>query len=541
MKKLSYIIVILLLLTSVAAIGIGKEAGEQNEKTLMSQITGQVSVDFKKLEQPSEITNLAGNVLISSSEKDDIQPTITKDQSGKILVAFATKKSILEQTITLSYSEDESTFTDASEFSSDEGGILQYPSISVIPEAGDVGISFTDPLAEYPLTVWRIGDINDQETYNGVSYNWGETEDYEEVTVTYIHELFVPMLINHNYYLSDIPGCPYICYFLPDLEFPTEIGANYYDGQSILKTAPASNIDLATGQDYFYLLFEHDNETTGHSDIAFKKSVTDLELLYTAGGGPGGMDKYADIEAMPWQRYLIQGDFDAKDPSVGASGNNVVVVYMINDAGDWDIKCSYSNDDGETWETSTIADDHPADEVYPSVDMRGNTVYCTYIKEGNLILKKSEDSGANWGEPQQVNEEEGTVVEEPRAQEISEGGIVWTDTRNDNKDIYYAPGEPAPEILVESISGGFGVSAVIKNAGNAVATNVQWSLDVEGGLVITGNHADGTINSLAAGDSTTVKIPLVLGFGGITIKATADGATKSATGTLLLLFVVGVS
>jgi len=100
---------------------------------------------------------------------------------------------------------------------------------------------------------------------------------------------------------------------LPDLEFPTEIGANYFDGQSILRTAPASNIDLATGQDYFYLLFEHDNETTGHSEIAFKKSVTDLELLYTAGGGPGGMDKYADIEAMPWQRYLVKGDFDAKD------------------------------------------------------------------------------------------------------------------------------------------------------------------------------------------------------------------------------------
>jgi hypothetical protein len=227
---------------------------------------------------------------------------------------------------------------------------------------------------------------------------------------------------------------------LPDLEFPTEIGAQYFDGQSILNTAPATNIDIETGQDYFYLLFEHDNETTGHSEIAFKKSVTDLELLYTSGGGPGGMDKYADIEAMPWQMYLVKGDFDAKDPSVGASGNNVVVVYMINDAGDWDIKCSYSNDDGDTWKSIVVADNHPTDELYPTVYMTGNTVFCTYIKDGNLYVIKSEDTGATWGEPQQLNEESGTVIAEPRSVEISEAGIVWTDNRNGNKDIYYAPG-----------------------------------------------------------------------------------------------------
>jgi hypothetical protein len=173
--------------------------------------------------------------------------------------------------------------------------------------------------------------------------------------------------------------------------------------------------------------------------------------------------------------------------------------------------------------------------------MSGNNVFCTYIKEGNLFVIKSEDGGATWEEPQQVNEESGTVIAEPRAVEISEAGIVWTDNRNGNKDIYYAPGEPAPEIIIESITGGIGVSAVIKNVGNAVATNVQWSIDLEGGLILVGKNAGDTIPTIAAGTSVTVKIPFVLGFGGVTIEAAANGATKSATGTVLLFLVTGVS
>jgi hypothetical protein len=123
------------------------------------------------------------------------------------------------------------------------------------------------------------------------------------------------------------------------------------------------------------------------------------------------------------------------------------------------------------------------------------------------------------------------------------GAAVWTDNRNGNPDIFFeftGGAIPQPEIVIESISGGIGVSAVIKNIGDGDATSVAWSLDLEGGLVIIGSHADGTIASLAAGASTTVKIPFVLGLGGVTINAAADGATKTATGKVLLFLVTGV-
>ena len=480
-----------------------------------------------------------GNIQISDSEEDDLQPTIARSPSGRVVAAYATRQSILQQPITLAYSEDGSSWTQAAEFSSDTG-ILQYPAAVGIDEAGDIGFTYIDPLAEFPFTFFRIGDVTQSDTYNGVSYVWSDTEDYQEAAITYVHELAVPMFTLHNYYLSEIEGCPFICYFLPSLEFPTEIGGQYFDGQSILRTAPASNIALATGEDYFYLLFEHANQTTGHSEIAFKKTVTDLELLYTAGGGPDGMDKYADLEAMPWQQYLAKGDFDAKDPDVAASGDNVVVVYMSNDNvyGDWNIDCWYSSDSGETWDVSTVAGQGQIDENYPAVFMSGSNVYCIYEKEGNLYSAESGDGGATWEDPIQINEEAGTVVSEARAIDVSRGGIVWTDTRNGNEDIYYAP-LPVPLLDVESIAGGFGVSATITNSGTVAAENVDWSVELSGAVFVGASTSD-TIDQLEPGDSVTVGPGFVLGVGPTTITVSAGGSSSSASGFILGPFVLGL-
>ncbi len=484
------------------------------------------------------VANGAGNVKLSQSENDDLQPAITKDPTGRIVAVFSSNPSVLEQSVTMVYSDDGSTWTGAVQFEA-ESGIYQYPSIVGISEAGDMGLTMIEPLAEFPLILYRIGDVTDQETYTGTAYSWGDTEDYNEVTATYVHDLFVPMLTVHNYYISDIPGCPYIAYLLPTLELPTEIGGTYFDGQSILQTAPASNIDMATGQDYFYLLFEHDNQTTGFSEIAFKKTVTDKELLYTEGGGPGGMDQYADIEAMPWQRYLAKGDFNAKDPNVAASGTNVAVVYMDSDNvyGDYDIKCWYSSDSGETWGVSTVAGQGLIDENYPAVFMSGNAVYCVYEKEGNLYLIKSGDGGATWEEPLQVNEVDGTVVSEPRAIDISSGGIVWVDTRDGNQDIYYES-LPVPVIEV-SISAGFGVSATVANSGTVAGEGLDWSIDLSG-FVLVGSHTEGTIDQLNPGAETTISSGLVFGLGPTTITVVAGGSTQTANGFVLGPLVAGV-
>ena len=55
--------------------------------------------------------NADGNVKISESNDEDLQPWITRDSEGRLIVAYATKHSILEQDLTLAYSEDGSTWT----------------------------------------------------------------------------------------------------------------------------------------------------------------------------------------------------------------------------------------------------------------------------------------------------------------------------------------------------------------------------------------------------------------------------------------------
>ncbi|MCK5030622.1 MAG: hypothetical protein KAR64_04085, partial [Thermoplasmatales archaeon] len=235
-----------------------------------------------------------------------------------------------------------------------------------------------------------------------------------------------------------------------------------------------------------------------------------------------------DIEYTPYYGYVGDGT----DPAIAHYGDNVAIVYMSNG----EIKCAYSSNNGDDWSTSNIGSGG-----YPDICAVGSEFLCAYVNNGNLYRVVSSDGGATWGEQEKVNDVDGTVVEEEGSIDIHRGGIVWTDIRNEDKDIYYASGTAAPEIDIGAISGGFGVSAEIENTGTADATNVQWSIDLEGGLVLVGAHADGTISTLAAGTSQTVKIGFVLGLGGVTITVAADGATKTASGTVLGPFVIGVS
>jgi len=534
-KKILWSVMVVMIAATMAGTSFSTMAGVRETRI------HEATASFIPLNKIIASSSLDGNVKISSSSYDDITPTITRDANGNPVVAYSTQMGVLEQNITLVYSPDSgSTWQAVAAFNS-EAGVLQSPSLDYIPETKEVAFSYMDPNGDYQVNLWRIGDVTDTESYHGVRWGLQSTDNYEEIVTGHVHYLALQFFTCHEMYSGyDIPSCPHLAYWTQDLTQPDEIGGIYFDGQSILKTAPASNLDIATGSDYFYLVMQHDNETTGHSEIALKKTVTNLDDLFTSGGGPGGMDKYADIEAMPWQMYVAKEDgYDASDPSVAASGHNVVVVYMDNNNiyGDWDIKCAYSSDDGATWSYSTVTEKHPVDEMYPDVYMAGNNVYVVYVSNGNLYLIKSTDGGATWGEPQQVNDVDGSVNAEPRCVEISAAGIVWEDKRNGNIDVYYNA-LPAPRIQA-TISGGFGITIHVSNVGTEAAQNVPWSVDISGGLVILGKQKEGAIDSLQPGQSIDIKV-MPIGIGKITVNANIGGATVKASGLLLGPLVLGL-
>ena len=491
--------------------------------------------EVKELGTNTATEGCTGNVLVTpNSQYDDVLPVITKDGDGNIVVSFTQEISVLQMEMGWSVSSDNGASWN--DFATTSGGANTYNSIAwedvpnyrglfgVYLNVGEDTEGFytisdaTDP-STYTIYTWTASDNTDP-TYACISDNTyleGQYNDIDGPTNMYIEHLI--------YSSYDIPNCPNQMITGFDENGEVTNGEGTFDGQSHLLTAPAYDPSMSGEHMKAHYAWQYDNQTTGKSQIVWKKIIP-VE---------GNTDS-TDIEFTPYQEYLDEG----QHPYISHSGNNVVVVYMNNDNiyGDWDIKCAYSIDDGQNWDTSMVAEGHPTDETYPAVYMSGNTAFVVYISDGNLYLVKSEDGGATWGDPEQVNDEDGTVVAEENAVDIHSGGIVWVDNRNGNKDIYYAP-LPAPLIGVKTISGGVGVKATIDNTGSEDASNVDWSIQLSG-LIFMGKEATGTIDTLAAGGETTISTGLVFGVGPTTITVTAGGATKTASGFVLGPLVLGV-
>lgn len=102
-----------------------------------------------------------------------------------------------------------------------------------------------------------------------------------------------------------------------------------------------------------------------------------------------------------------------------------------------------------------------------------------------------------------------------------------------------------PELEIESISGGFGITAIIKNNGEVPATDVKWCITLGEGLIILGKVTSNTISSIPAGGSAEIKSNFIIGFGKITITVTAEyngglKAEKLASGFVIVFIVGGV-
>jgi uncharacterized membrane protein len=93
--------------------------------------------------------------------------------------------------------------------------------------------------------------------------------------------------------------------------------------------------------------------------------------------------------------------------------------------------------------------------------------------------------------------------------------------------------------ILITVKGGLGIKATIKNNGTSPMTNISWTIEVSGGLILVGKTKTGVIPTLAAGNETTVK-DFVIGVGKPTITVTAGGVQVVKTGTVFLFFVLGL-
>jgi hypothetical protein len=469
-------------------------------------------------------TGRADDILLSGTG-DDEYPAITIDQAGRVVVTWTNNVDLSTSNMGVAYSDTPTdpvswiswiiTLTGTTQIQHADTALIQGPDptdykglygVFCAPDVSQVGAYQIADVTTDPST-WSYFTWNgaaDQPDYSCIAdggfyyepYTVGTTTPYWGCVNMYIYHM-----VQSPY---DIPGCPiYMNYNIRDQALGSVF---FFDGQTHLKTAPAQHPDMTDLSDNFQLTWQYNNNTGAHQ-IVWKKIKPSVE---------------ADIEYTPYQQYLGEG----LNPAIAAYGNNTAVVWM-DGAG---VTCAHSADAGTTWTTTSIA----ATGSYPDICAVGSKLYCAYIASGNLFLVNSTDGGATWGAPFQVNHQDGTVVAEENSVDVHQGGIVWVDNRNGEKDVFYnslagsPPPVPKPEFTI-SIAGGKGITVTVTNTGKGNATNLVCTVNIASGFWMktrdfTENHA-----ALASG-ANFVFTEKVMGIGlGILKKYPIPTITVSLT------------
>ena len=102
-----------------------------------------------------------------------------------------------------------------------------------------------------------------------------------------------------------------------------------------------------------------------------------------------------------------------------------------------------------------------------------------------------------------------------RAKDINGARGIWSDPFQMHIGM--------PSLKINTITGGlFKVDTTIENTGEAEATDVQWSINLDGGLILIGKETTGEIEYMAPGDETPITSKLIFGFGKTLVIATAE-------------------
>lgn len=99
--------------------------------------------------------------------------------------------------------------------------------------------------------------------------------------------------------------------------------------------------------------------------------------------------------------------------------------------------------------------------------------------------------------------------------------------------------ESAPEIIIGNVSTTFGkVTVELINIGEEAATDVDWSIAVQGGLFgFINQQKDGMINEIEGKESVVIESDFLFGFGDITMNITVDSIGKEVDGSIFLFFI----
>ena len=130
--------------------------------------------------------------------------------------------------------------------------------------------------------------------------------------------------------------------------------------------------------------------------------------------------------------FKITDTANLKFPSVAARNNNVIIACEKG----FDVIVYYSTN-GLSSKTEVLVE---TDASYPEVAIAGDgTAVITYIKEGTLYYRTSDDKGATWSDADVVSDNQINLNDRAANLDVDKGNVIcaWEDIRGDNVDIYY--------------------------------------------------------------------------------------------------------
>jgi len=219
-------------------------------------------------------------------------------------------------------------------------------------------------------------------------------------------------------------------------------------------------------------------------------------------------------------------------------GNDIVDVPFVEDL--WHGVWAMEEYNGDLIVAGNFIDDTIPPET--TCTLLGEMHNNVYISNVTVLLEATDDmSGVN---RTMYKVDDGEWDEYEISFTITEEGthtVYYYSVDNDdnvepvkttNFTIDFNTSNPQPELDVE-ISGGLGIDVTISNIGDGDAIDIDWTVNIEGGLFVNPRNSSDTIDSLSAGEYETVHIDIFgigLGFLAdtpiITATANTDGADE---------------